>query len=78
MTIDPATVRYILATDCGSTTTKAILIQLVDGVEPGPHAASRLGRIPRALVEHAVASAPARFTVSPRNPARARLPCSVR
>ena len=30
-----------------------------------------LTRIPRALVEHAVASAPARFTVSPRNPARA-------
>jgi uncharacterized protein (TIGR01319 family) len=30
--IDPANIRVILATDCGSTTTKAILIQLVDGV----------------------------------------------
>jgi len=30
-TIDRDTVKVILATDCGSTTTKAILIQLVDG-----------------------------------------------
>ena len=30
-TIDPDKVKVILATDCGSTTTKAILIQLVDG-----------------------------------------------
>ena len=29
--IDPDTIKVILATDCGSTTTKAILIQLVDG-----------------------------------------------
>ena len=29
--IDPASIRRILATDCGSTTTKAILIQKVDG-----------------------------------------------
>jgi len=29
--IDPADIRVIVATDCGSTTTKAILIQLVDG-----------------------------------------------
>ncbi|MEZ6055888.1 MAG: glutamate mutase L [Planctomycetaceae bacterium] len=28
---DPANIRVILATDCGSTTTKAILIELVDG-----------------------------------------------
>jgi uncharacterized protein (TIGR01319 family) len=30
--MDPSTIRVILATDCGSTTTKAILIELVDGV----------------------------------------------
>ncbi|MHC4784925.1 MAG: glutamate mutase L [Planctomycetota bacterium] len=30
-TIDPDKVKVILATDCGSTTTKAVLIQLVDG-----------------------------------------------
>jgi uncharacterized protein (TIGR01319 family) len=30
-TIDPDKIKVILATDCGSTTTKAILIQLVDG-----------------------------------------------
>ncbi|MEE9129154.1 MAG: glutamate mutase L [Phycisphaerales bacterium] len=30
-TFDPDKVKVILATDCGSTTTKAILIQLVDG-----------------------------------------------
>ena len=30
-TIDPDSIKVILATDCGSTTTKAILIQLVDG-----------------------------------------------
>ncbi|MFQ6609350.1 MAG: glutamate mutase L [Fidelibacterota bacterium] len=30
--INPKDVKVILATDCGSTTTKAILIQLVDGV----------------------------------------------
>ena len=29
--IDPDKIRVILATDCGSTTTKAILIQKVDG-----------------------------------------------
>ena len=29
--IDPEKVNVILATDCGSTTTKAILIELVDG-----------------------------------------------
>ena len=29
--IDPTSIRRILATDCGSTTTKAILIQKVDG-----------------------------------------------
>src|SRR6266478_5915761 len=32
MEIDPRTVRSILATDCGSTTTKAILIEPRDGV----------------------------------------------
>jgi len=31
MTLDPEKIRVILATDCGSTTTKAILIQWVDG-----------------------------------------------
>ena len=30
--IDPENIKVILATDCGSTTTKAILIQYVDGV----------------------------------------------
>lgn len=30
--IDPSSIRSVLATDCGSTTTKAILIELVDGV----------------------------------------------
>ena len=35
---DPTTdVRVILATDCGSTMTKAILIQLVDGVYRQTH-----------------------------------------
>jgi len=34
---DPANIRVILATDCGSTTTKAILIQLVDGVYRQTH-----------------------------------------
>ncbi len=29
--IDPDTINVILATDCGSTTTKAILIQKLDG-----------------------------------------------
>ena len=29
--IDPDKIKVILATDCGSTTTKAILIQYVDG-----------------------------------------------
>ena len=29
--IDPDQLKVILATDCGSTTTKAILIQYVDG-----------------------------------------------
>jgi len=29
--IDPSTIRTVLATDCGSTTTKAILIEKVDG-----------------------------------------------
>jgi activator of 2-hydroxyglutaryl-CoA dehydratase len=31
-TIDPDKINVILATDCGSTTTKAILIQKIDGV----------------------------------------------
>jgi uncharacterized protein (TIGR01319 family) len=31
MTIDPAKINVILATDCGSTTTKAILIQKING-----------------------------------------------
>lgn len=35
--INPSAVRVILATDCGSTTTKAILIQLVDGVYRQTH-----------------------------------------
>jgi uncharacterized protein (TIGR01319 family) len=35
--IDPANIRVILATDCGSTTTKAILIQKVDGVYRQTH-----------------------------------------
>ncbi len=30
-TIDPDRIRVILATDCGSTTTKAILIQKIEG-----------------------------------------------
>ena len=30
-TTDPSNINVILATDCGSTTTKAILIQKVDG-----------------------------------------------
>ncbi len=30
-TVDPTTLRSVLATDCGSTTTKAILIEKVDG-----------------------------------------------
>ncbi len=30
-TSDPDSIKVILATDCGSTTTKAILIQFVDG-----------------------------------------------
>ena len=34
---DPSNIRVILATDCGSTTTKAILIQLVDGVYRQTH-----------------------------------------
>jgi uncharacterized protein (TIGR01319 family) len=34
---DPENARVILATDCGSTTTKAILIQLVDGVYRQTH-----------------------------------------
>ena len=29
--LDPDQIKVILATDCGSTTTKAILIQFVDG-----------------------------------------------
>jgi len=36
-TIDPDNVNVILATDCGSTTTKAILIQRVDGVYRQTH-----------------------------------------
>lgn len=36
-TRDPSSIRTILATDCGSTTTKAILIQLVDGVYRQTH-----------------------------------------
>ena len=35
--VDPARVRVILATDCGSTTTKAILIQVVDGAYRQTH-----------------------------------------
>ena len=35
--MDPDKVRVILATDCGSTTTKAILIQKVDGVYRQTH-----------------------------------------
>jgi hypothetical protein len=35
--IDPDKVNVILATDCGSTTTKAILIQKVDGVYRQTH-----------------------------------------
>jgi uncharacterized protein (TIGR01319 family) len=35
--IDPDKIRVILATDCGSTTTKAILIQKVDGVYRQTH-----------------------------------------
>src|SRR5436189_4988423 len=35
--IDPEKTRVILATDCGSTTTKAILIQKVDGVYRQTH-----------------------------------------
>ena len=35
--IDPDHIRVILATDCGSTTTKAILIQKVDGVYRQTH-----------------------------------------
>ncbi len=37
MTIDPDKINVILATDCGSTTTKAILIQKVDGVYRQTH-----------------------------------------
>ena len=32
MTIDPNSINVILATDCGSTTTKAIMIEKVNGV----------------------------------------------
>jgi uncharacterized protein (TIGR01319 family) len=35
--IDPDTIKVILATDCGSTTTKAILIQFVDGAYRQTH-----------------------------------------
>jgi len=35
--IDPENIRIILATDCGSTTTKAILIQKIDGVYRQTH-----------------------------------------
>jgi uncharacterized protein (TIGR01319 family) len=35
--IDPGDIRVILATDCGSTTTKAILIQKIDGVYRQTH-----------------------------------------
>ena len=35
--IDPNNIRVILATDCGSTTTKAILIQKVDGIYRQTH-----------------------------------------
>ena len=35
--IDPDKIRVILATDCGSTTTKAILIQKIDGVYRQTH-----------------------------------------
>src|ERR1700680_3116649 len=36
-TTDPDKIQVILATDCGSTTTKAILIQKVDGVYRQTH-----------------------------------------
>jgi uncharacterized protein (TIGR01319 family) len=36
-TIDPANMNVILATDCGSTTTKAILIQKIDGMYRQTH-----------------------------------------
>ncbi|MCA9295637.1 MAG: glutamate mutase L, partial [Phycisphaerales bacterium] len=36
-TIDPANINVILATDCGSTTTKAILIQKIDGTYRQTH-----------------------------------------
>ena len=36
-TIDPAKINVILATDCGSTTTKAILIEKVDGIYRQTH-----------------------------------------
>ncbi|MCK5330343.1 MAG: glutamate mutase L, partial [Candidatus Marinimicrobia bacterium] len=37
MTIDLEKINIILATDCGSTTTKAILIQKIDGVYRQTH-----------------------------------------
>jgi uncharacterized protein (TIGR01319 family) len=37
MSIDPESINVILATDCGSTTTKAILIQKIDGVYRQTH-----------------------------------------
>ncbi len=37
MSIDPDKINVILATDCGSTTTKAILIQKIDGVYRQTH-----------------------------------------
>src|ERR1700687_1631633 len=36
-TTDPDKIQVILATDCGSTTTKAILIQKIDGVYRQTH-----------------------------------------
>ena len=35
--IDPEKIKVILATDCGSTTTKAILIQQIDGLYRQTH-----------------------------------------
>src|SRR5262245_60215387 len=37
MSVDPGKIGYLLATDCGSTTTKSILIQKIDGVYRQTH-----------------------------------------
>ncbi|MEY4102954.1 MAG: hypothetical protein RL461_156, partial [Planctomycetota bacterium] len=36
---DPSSIKVIVATDCGSTTTKAIMIECVDGVYRQTHRA---------------------------------------